>query len=42
MPDGINVRWGWLKFMYAYTIVGAGGFGVGLLVAPKAIGSALG
>ena len=20
-----NVRWGWLKFMYVYTIVGAGG-----------------
>ena len=42
MTDGTNVRWGWLKFMYAYTILGAGGLGAGLLVAPKAIGAALG
>jgi hypothetical protein len=42
MPNGINVRWGWLKLMYAYTIVGAGGFGVGVLIAPKALGLALG
>ena len=29
-----TVRWGWLKFMYIYTIVGAGGFGLGMLFAP--------
>ena len=22
-----QIRWGWLKFMYVYTIVTAGGFG---------------
>ena len=42
MPNGIKVRWGWLKFMYAYTIAGAGGLALGLLVAPRAIASALG
>jgi len=31
-----NVRWGWLKFMYAYTIAGAGVMGVALIVAPDA------
>lgn len=33
--DG-NVRWGWLKFMYIYTIVGAGGFVLGIIVIPNA------
>ena len=42
MPQGIRVRWGWLRFMYAYTIVGAGGFGLGMVVAPNAMQSALG
>lgn len=28
------VRYGWLKAMYIWTIFGAGGFGVGLLVVP--------
>lgn len=27
----INVRWGWLKFMYIFTIVVAGGFGLGAI-----------
>ena len=31
MSNNINIRWGWLKFMYWYTIVGAGGFGLGML-----------
>ena len=42
MPQGIRVRWGWLRFMYIYTIVGAGGFGLGMVVAPNAMQSALG
>jgi len=29
------VRWGWLKFMYWYTLFGAGFFGVALLAAPE-------
>ena len=35
MSDNINIRWGWLKFMYWYTIVGAGGFGLGMIIMPK-------
>ena len=34
MPKEINIRWGWLRGMYIYTIVGAGGFGLGILIAP--------
>ncbi len=34
--DPVAVRWGWLKGMYIYTIVGAGGVGLGILVMPKA------
>ena len=35
MSKDINVRWGWLKAMYIYTIVGAGGFGLGIIVIPN-------
>jgi hypothetical protein len=42
MPDDINIRWGWLKFMYWYTIVGAGGFGLAIVVVPEAIRSLFG
>ncbi len=34
MDKNNNIRWGWLKFMYIYNIVGAGGFGLGILVNP--------
>lgn len=34
-----GVRWGWLKFMYIYTIIGAGCFGVGMLLIPETIQS---
>jgi len=34
MSDLNGVRWGWLKFMFAYTIVGAGGAGLGIIFAP--------
>lgn len=39
MSEEINVRWGWLKFMYVYTIIGAGGFGLGIVFAPQLIQS---
>jgi hypothetical protein len=35
----MNIRWGWLKFMYIYTIVGAGGLGLGMIVLPEMIKS---
>ena len=34
MKSEILVRWGWLRFMYVYTAVVAGGFGLAMLVAP--------
>ncbi len=34
MSDDLRIRWGWLKFMYIYTIVGAGGLGLGIIVVP--------
>ena len=39
MSEAVKVRWGWLKFMYIYTIVGAGGFGWGILAAPDIVKS---
>lgn len=30
-----NIRWGWMKLMYIYTIIGAGLFGVGMVIAPS-------
>ena len=35
MSKDIKIRWGWLKVMYIYTIVGAGGFGLGMIVIPN-------
>ncbi len=40
MPKDVNIRWGWLKGMYIYTIVGAGMFGLGMLFFPEMIRSA--
>ena len=37
-----NVRWGWLKFMYIYTIVGSGGFGLGIIFMPDVMRSIFG
>ncbi len=31
MSKELNVRWGWLKFMYILTIVIAGGAGLGMI-----------
>jgi len=42
MPVDDNIRWGWLKFMYIYTIVVAGGFGLGILLVPEVIKSVMG
>jgi len=41
MTEPMKVRWGWLRFIYIYTLVGAGGAGLGVLVAPEAMKSAL-
>ncbi len=38
----VKVRRGWLKFMYLYTILGAGGFGLGMIFDPKLIQSMFG
>ena len=42
MSDKINVRWGWIKGMYIYTIVGAGGFGLGMIFSPGVMRSIFG
>ncbi len=42
MTENINVRWGWLKFMYVYTIVVAGGFGLGVIAIPNVAKSMFG
>ena len=39
MSENLYVRWGWLKGMYIYTIVGAGLFGLGMIVIPEVIKS---
>lgn len=36
------IRWGWLKFMYLYTIIGAGLLGLGVVIAPESIISMMG
>jgi hypothetical protein len=41
MESNASVRWGWLKAMYIYTILGAGGFGFGVLLFPGKYLSAL-
>jgi len=42
MSKELNVRWGWLKGMYIYTIVGAGGFGLGMMIMPEFMQSSFG
>ncbi|MBN2130321.1 MAG: hypothetical protein JW741_12535 [Sedimentisphaerales bacterium] len=34
MTEVTKIRWGWLRFMYGYTILGAGGFGLAILTMP--------
>lgn len=35
MTEATGIRWGWLRFMYGYTILGAGGFGLAILTMPE-------
>lgn len=42
MTEDLKVRWGWLKAMYIYTIVGAGAFGLGIIVMPNVMRSIFG
>lgn len=37
MSKDDRIRWNWLKGMYIYTIIGAGGFGLGILAKPDLI-----
>lgn len=37
MSNDFKVRWVWLRVMYIYTIVGAGGFGAGMIVVPEMV-----
>ena len=37
MSKDIKIRLGWLKGMYIYTIAGAGGLGLGMIVVPEMI-----
>jgi len=42
MSKEINVRWGWLKAMYLFTIIVAGGFGLGLIIIPDVMRTTFG
>jgi hypothetical protein len=42
MSKDVKVRWGWLKGMYIYTILGAGGFGLGIIIMPDVMRSMFG
>ena len=42
MPKDLKVRWVWLKAMYIYTIAGAGGLGLAMIVAPRVMISVFG
>ena len=37
MSKEYKIRWDWLKIMYVYTIVNAGGFGLGMVFVPDVI-----
>ncbi len=37
MKEESHIRFGWLKFMYAYTLAGAGGFGLAIIFVPDMI-----
>lgn len=34
MAEATGIRWAWLRIMYGYTILGAGGFGLAILTMP--------
>jgi hypothetical protein len=37
MSKDNKIRWGWLKFMYLYAVLGAGSHGLGIIFAPRAM-----
>lgn len=42
MNNELKIRWGWLRAMYIYTIVTAGGFGLAMLAFPGLLHSLFG
>jgi len=40
--DAAQIRWGWLRFLYAYTIAGAGVTGLVMILAPGFVPSLFG
>lgn len=42
MSKDLNIRWGWIRGMYIYTIVVAGGFGLGIIARPDVMRSIFG
>jgi hypothetical protein len=42
MVEKSTIRFGWLKIMYLWTIIGAGGFGLSMLAAPEMVRAAFG
>jgi hypothetical protein len=42
MSKELKVRWKWLKGMYIYTLLGAGGFGLGIIIMPDVMRSMYG
>ena len=42
MSKDVNVRMGWLKGLYIYTIIGAGAFGLGIIIIPDIMESIFG
>jgi hypothetical protein len=39
LNKNMNINWKWLKIMYWYTIIGAGGFGLAIVLYPEAVRS---
>ncbi|MBD3184617.1 hypothetical protein GF312_20220 [Candidatus Poribacteria bacterium] len=37
MTEISNIRWGWLRFMYIYTIIIAGLMGLGIVIVPEVV-----
>ncbi len=42
MNETGTIRYGWLRAMYVWTIIAAGGFGLGVLFAPESTASLMG
>lgn len=37
MANDMTIRWNWIKGMYIYTIIGAGGYGLMILIFPNIV-----